>query len=85
VLQSPGSVTVADRISIAGGAGVSKSLTKEGETYFGYPAKEAGKHGGSKGHFGNYRSCCFTIREWKSRIQMLEKKSRSWRDGNRAF
>jgi UDP-3-O-[3-hydroxymyristoyl] glucosamine N-acyltransferase len=69
-----GHVTVADRISIAGGAGVSKSLTKVGETYFGYPAKEAGKARRIEGALRQLPELLFTIREMESRIQMLEKK-----------
>jgi UDP-3-O-[3-hydroxymyristoyl] glucosamine N-acyltransferase len=69
-----GHVTVADRISIAGGAGVSKSLTKEGETYFGYPAKEAGKARRIEGALRQLPELLFTIRELENRIQQLEKK-----------
>jgi UDP-3-O-[3-hydroxymyristoyl] glucosamine N-acyltransferase len=69
-----GHVTVADRISIAGGAGVSKSLTKEGETYFGYPAKEAGKARRMEAALRQLPELLFTIREMENKIQMLEKK-----------
>jgi UDP-3-O-[3-hydroxymyristoyl] glucosamine N-acyltransferase len=35
-----GHLTIADRVSIAGQSGIAKSITKEGQTYFGIPAKE---------------------------------------------
>ncbi len=69
-----GHVTIADRISIAGGAGVSKSLTKEGESYFGYPAKEAGRARRIEGALRQLPELLFTIRELENRILELEKK-----------
>ena len=69
-----GHVTVADKISIAGGAGVSKSLMKEGETYFGYPAKEAGKARRIEGALRQLPELLVTIRELENRIELLEKK-----------
>jgi len=71
-----GHVIVADKISIAGGAGVSKSLTKEGETYFGYPAKEAGKARRMEGALRQLPDLLPTIRDLENRILELEKKIR---------
>lgn len=69
-----GHVTIADRISIAGNSGVSKSLTKEGEAYFGYPAKEAGRARRIEGALRQLPELLFTIREMGNRIQLLEEK-----------
>ena len=69
-----GHVTVADKISIAGGTGVSKSLTREGATYFGYPAKEAGRARRIEVALRQLPELLLTIREMGNRIQQLEKK-----------
>jgi UDP-3-O-[3-hydroxymyristoyl] glucosamine N-acyltransferase len=68
-----GHITVADRVSIGGSSGVSKSLTKEGETYFGYPAKEAAKARRIEGALRQLPELLVTIREMENRIQTLEK------------
>lgn len=68
-----GHVTVANRVSIAGHSGVSKSLTKEGETYLGYPAKEAAKARRMEGALRQLPDLLLTIREMGNRIQALEK------------
>jgi UDP-3-O-[3-hydroxymyristoyl] glucosamine N-acyltransferase len=69
-----GHITVADKVIIAAGTGVSKSLTKEGETYLGYPAKEAGKARRMEGALRQLPELLFTIREMENRIQVLEKR-----------
>ncbi len=76
-----GHVTIADRISIAGGTGVSKSLTKEGETYFGYPAKEAGRARRIEGALRQLPEMLYTIREMEKRIRELETKIREMEGG----
>jgi len=48
-------------------------LTKEGETYFGYPAKEAGKARRMEGAFGNYRNCCLRFGKWKIESECSKK------------
>lgn len=68
-----GHVTIADKVSIAGHSGVSKSLTKEGAAYFGYPAKEAGKARRIEGALRQLPELLITIREMDNRIHMLEK------------
>ena len=69
-----GHITIADRVSIAGHAGISKSLTKEGESYFGYPAKEFGRAKRIEGALRQLPELLFTIREIGNRIQLLEEK-----------
>ena len=71
-----GHVEIADKVSIAGHSGVSKSLTKTGETYFGYPAKEAGKARRIEGALRGLPELLLTIREMEQRIQLMEKRIR---------
>jgi len=69
-----GHITIANKVSIAGHSGVTKSLTTEGATYFGYPAKEAGRAKRIEGALRQLPELLLTIREMETRIRTLEKK-----------
>ncbi len=69
-----GHITIADKVSIGGHTGVSKSLTKESESYFGYPAKELKRAARIEGALRQLPELLFTIREMENRIQLLEKR-----------
>jgi UDP-3-O-[3-hydroxymyristoyl] glucosamine N-acyltransferase len=67
-----GHITVADKVSIAGHSGVTRSL-EEGKTYFGYPAKEAGRGRRIEGALRQLPELLWTIRNLEERIKQLEK------------
>jgi UDP-3-O-[3-hydroxymyristoyl] glucosamine N-acyltransferase len=67
-----GHISIADKVSIGGHTGVSKSITKEGETYFGFPAKELGRARRIEGALRQLPELLFTIREMENRIKTLE-------------
>ncbi len=66
-----GHITVADRVNIAGHSGVTRSL-EEGKTYFGYPAKEAGRGRRIEGALRQLPELLWTIRDLEERIKKLE-------------
>jgi UDP-3-O-[3-hydroxymyristoyl] glucosamine N-acyltransferase len=67
-----GHLSIADRVIIAGQSGVSKSITKEGETVFGYPAKEIGKARRMEGALRQLPELLTQVRQMEQEIQKLK-------------
>ncbi|MCX6137392.1 MAG: UDP-3-O-(3-hydroxymyristoyl)glucosamine N-acyltransferase [Ignavibacteriales bacterium] len=67
-----GHLSIADRVVIAGQSGIAKSITKEGETYFGYPAKEMSRARRIEGALRQLPEVLVEIRRMEQEIQRLK-------------
>jgi UDP-3-O-[3-hydroxymyristoyl] glucosamine N-acyltransferase len=69
-----GHLVISDRVMIGAQSGISKSLMKEGEAYFGTPAKELSKAKRIEAASRQLPELLVTIRQLQQRIEDLEKK-----------
>ena len=67
-----GHLEISNRVMIAGNSGVSRSLTKEGETYFGYPAKEVHRARRIEGALRQLPELLVTIQTLEAKVKALE-------------
>ena len=67
-----GHIFTADDVKVGGHSGVSGQLDTEGETYIGYPAKEARKWRRMEGALRQLPELLFEIREMNKKILQLE-------------
>ena len=69
-----GHITIANKVGIGGQSGVTKSITKEGGSYFGFPARELGRSMRIEVVLRQLPELLLTIPELGKKVQMLEKK-----------
>ena len=69
-----GHITIANKVGIGGQSGVTKSITKEGSSYFGFPARELGRSMRIEVAVRQLPELLQTIQELEKKVQLLEKK-----------
>lgn len=67
-----GHIITTDDVKVAGGSAITKSLEEQGQTYAGYPAKEASKWRRMEGALRSLPELLTEMREMKKKINDLE-------------